>query len=157
MTGDGEQTGLAAAGSSPSVVEDLDTKSSSYKASVSVASTVTSPPPRPRPAPRLWTEPSPTANSLHGLETTIAPRHIVDTMSSNSLSPLFIDILSRNPETRSPVSRFSPRSKNKSLSSRRKGSVPDLELSRSSRKLRAVDESSLDSRMLNGSHLCWHY
>lgn len=150
-TRDDEPTGLTAMGSTTNAVaEEEDNKFHLGKAFSPALATVASasPPPRPKPAPRLWTEPPVTANSLPGLETTIAPRHIVDTMSLSSMSPIITDSLSGSPETRSPVSRYSSRLRDKPLASRRKGSVPDLELGRSNRRTRAIHESNLDSRKL---------
>jgi hypothetical protein len=140
-----DDTSLATLSSNTeAIVEEEDSPTFRQITASPVPSTFASPPPRPKPAPRLWNEPATRQNSLAGLETAIAPNHIIHAIQTSN-SPIMGESLSTSPETRSPVSKFSSRSKERSFASRRKGSVPDLELG-ACKRMKPVREVLMDSR-----------
>ena len=111
-----------------------------------------SPPSRPKPAPHLWPENSTARVSLAGLETTVAPSQTTSPLAMNppSTSPSFpARSSSASPKAQSPLSKYSPRMRDGSLSRRRKEGVVDLSLVPILKRMTTVEECSLDSRKFN--------
>ena len=115
--------------------------------SVSPKSSIALPPRRPKPAPRLWTEPAIVENTLQGLETVIAPSPIQLQAIQSSMSQGMSFVTPSSGSTqRTYGPRTSSRSHERSLSSRRKGSVAELDLGSSTKRMKTVPDTIVDSR-----------
>lgn len=104
-------------------------------------------PTRPKPAPVLWTDLS--SNNLYGLETAIAPGQAPPQLFVFPQTPSLSYAsrqLSISPKTYTVGTRGPQRSRERSLSRRRKEGVVDLTLEPTAKPMTTVQECAMDSR-----------